>query len=113
MKLLVQKMDILTLAKISALFYACLGVLAGVIFLIMSFFDGQLMEGGSGSAVAIIGFLIFFPILYAIIGFITGAALTHLFNKAVKILGGLAIEVDPYDEKKDTKKGGTHARIMA
>jgi hypothetical protein len=112
MKVVIQKVDVLTLAKISALFYACLGILAGVIFLIMSFFDGRFIEDASGSVVAIVGFLIFFPLLYTIVGFVTGAALTHLFNKAVNVLGGLTIEVDPCEEKKENRKAGAHASTI-
>lgn len=112
MQLVIKKIHLAIPAKISAVIYACLGAIGGIIFIVVSIVDGSLFDEGPGAFISVIGFLIVFPILYAIVGFLAGAGLTYLFNRSTALFGGVTIDVEKESDRTTNTKGGNHAKIM-
>src|SRR5690242_16580420 len=87
-------------AKVSAVVYGILGLLLGIVFSVVFTVAGF---AGNSSEVSNrmgpLGFLlgassiIFFPILYAMIGAIGGLIAAALYNVVAKYTGGIEIEI--------------------
>jgi len=103
-RLRVNKMGVLSVAKIQAVIGLVVGLIIGVIYAAIILIytlvgaslvgnDARLAVGGGGIVFAIIA-LIGFPIMYTIIGFVGGAIGALVYNVCARMLGGIEMEVE-------------------
>jgi hypothetical protein len=98
--MVIRRVGVLSAAKIAGVLYATLGLVIGAIIALLAL-AGFALQSASGeeSVPAIFGALfgvgavIFFPILYGILGFIFIGLIAALYNLAAGLIGGLVIEV--------------------
>jgi hypothetical protein len=87
----------LSVAKIAAILYAAIGLVAGALFSLFAMIGGLAAAAnndGAGAFGAIFGMgaIILAPIFYACIGFVMTLIMAALFNVAAGIVGGVEIE---------------------
>jgi hypothetical protein len=97
-KIVLRRIEPLSLAKISGLLYAIGGLIAGAFVSLFSLagaassaFGTSWINFGSAFGVAAI---ILLPVLYGVMGFIGGLIGAAVFNLVVGWVGGLEIETD-------------------
>jgi hypothetical protein len=95
--MIIKKLDVLSVAKISGIIAAAIGLIAGLFFLLFGgIFAGLLGSDGAGGGLLALGGgifgLIFFPILYGVFGFIGGLIQALIYNLAAGFVGGIRIE---------------------
>jgi hypothetical protein len=80
--------------------YACMGLVIGAIFTIVSLIGGALgMASGNDLAAGFVGLLfgvgaiIILPIFYGVIGVITGAIGGLIYNFVAGVAGGIELEL--------------------
>lgn len=96
----IKKVDPFSLAKVLGILYALLGVIIGLMFAafgaILS--NSPLAETDETAKTILstflgVGSIIFFPILYGIIGLVAGVITAALYNLVAGWVGGVTIEV--------------------
>jgi hypothetical protein len=91
----IKRIAPLQLGKMLALLYGIMGLIFIPIFLLMSVVSSQMpSEAQTGMMAMGIGFAIFAPILYAIMGFIFGIIGAFIYNFVAKFVGGIEVEVE-------------------
>lgn len=92
----VKRVGVLSCGKIMGCIYAVLGLIGGGFVSMFSLVGG--LAGGSdvGAAAMLfgVGSIIFFPILYGVIGFIGGIISSALYNLLASSIGGIEIELE-------------------
>ena len=95
-KIIVRRIGALSLAKMMGALDALLGLIIGAFVSLFALVGASLMQsaGGSGGLKMLfgVGAIIVFPILYGVIGFITGLICGALYNVVARIAGGIEIE---------------------
>lgn len=98
--MIIKRIDVSSAGKISGIIFAAIGLIVGILFFLMSLLGG-LIGSGSGDggfmAMGIIGgfaALIIFPILYGVLGFISGIIQAFVYNLAAGFVGGIKIETE-------------------
>ena len=98
--MVIKRIDVLSVAKITGIIAAAFGLFFGVIFflfssLFSSLFGAILCNHGGGTAMfgGIAGIFLL-PILYGIFGFIGGLIQAFVYNLASGFVGGVRIEVE-------------------
>lgn len=97
----INRVGVMSAAKISGALYAMFGLIFGAIFSVASLLLGNAFGAASGqedawiAAAFGIGAVAFLPILYGILGFIFTAIMAALFNLITRMVGGLELEVRP------------------
>jgi hypothetical protein len=97
----IRRVGILSLALMLGLLYTALGLILGLIFACITLFgvasfaaSMEELAGIGGGGVLVAGlYAICFPILYGVIGFISGAVIGLLYNLIAGIAGGIKIEL--------------------
>lgn len=93
MKIL-TKIDVMSTAKIYAIMMAIFGLVMGIMLAIMNYF---LPTATIEPEVAYFPFgwsaIIIFPIMYGIMGFLTGALMAWLYNTLSAKIGGIKLEI--------------------
>lgn len=94
----IQKIGVLSCAKITGVLYAALGLLIGGFFSLFSIIGAAAgMAGGDQSAAFGLlfgaGAIVILPLFYGAIGFVMTALMVALFNVATRFVGGVEIEV--------------------
>lgn len=85
----------LQLGKILGVLYGIMALLMVPIFLVMSLFSTQLPEGQRAGMFAFgVGFALFMPVIYAVMGFVFGVLSAWLYNLVAKWVGGIEVEVE-------------------
>ena len=95
--MVITRINALSVAKVAAVLYAGLGLIAGALFSLIGMVGvGAALAGteGAGFASAIfgVGAIIIMPICYAVIGFIFSFIAASLFNIAAGMTGGVEVE---------------------
>jgi hypothetical protein len=92
-KVELKKIGILSLGKIQAIVMAIIGLIMGILYAIGGIALSSVLQinGGIGLALASI---IILPIVYGILGFIGGIIGALVFNAAVKVIGGLELDIE-------------------
>ena len=103
-KLRISKMGVLSVAKIQGVIGLVIGLIIGVIYgliiIAYSLFGAGMIGGeagyavGGGGVVLGIAMMIFFPIMYGILGFIFGAIGAFVYNIFAGMIGGIEMEVE-------------------
>jgi hypothetical protein len=97
-----KRIDIMSFAKFQTFLMAMIGLLVGVMVAFFGFifqaFAGRFMEGGEslpafGAGLGVAA-LIILPVMYAVIGFVTGLIGGALFNLVSRISGGIRVELE-------------------
>jgi hypothetical protein len=85
----------LQLGKMLAVLYGIMGVLIVPFFLIMSAVSAQLPpEQRAGMMAFGVGFALFIPVMYAAMGFVSGALGALIYNVVAKWIGGIEVEME-------------------
>ena len=89
----IRKIGIISLAKIMAVIYGLFGVLMGL-FVVISKILG-IEATGEGAQLQAAGYaaIIIFPLLYALIGAVSGLVSGYFFNLAVNWVGPLELKI--------------------
>ena len=98
--MVIRRVDPVSAAKVLGVVTACLGLLFGACISLFSLVLGGLAASSSDEPVfgAFLGMLfgagaiIIMPIVYGIIGFISGLIYAFFFNLAAKFTGGLVVD---------------------
>jgi predicted lysophospholipase L1 biosynthesis ABC-type transport system permease subunit len=98
-----KKIDIMSFAKFQTILMAMIGLLVGVMVAFFGFifqaFAGRFIEEGAhdfgmfGMGLGMAALFIL-PLIYAVMGFITGVIGGALFNLVCKISGGIKVELE-------------------
>ncbi|HEY7471409.1 MAG TPA: hypothetical protein VIE68_03590 [Gemmatimonadota bacterium] len=99
--MIVTRIRPLTLARVTGVVYAAIGLFIGAIFAIASFFgtvvgamahthfDGEPWMGAFVGVLVLVGA----PIFYGILGFLGGLFTAAVYNLAARVFGGVELEV--------------------
>ena len=98
--MVLKRIGILSLAKIMGILYAVLGLLMGFIISAVALFGALLGSAFSNSTEPFMGLIfgagaiIVMPILYGVMGFISGIITAGIYNFVVRFTGGLELEFE-------------------
>lgn len=97
--MIIRRVGVLSLAKISGVLYAVFGFIIGIFFslagLITSSFASSMgRDSGMFGALFGVGAIILLPIFYGVLGFVTSAIAAWLYNLIAGWVGGLEIELE-------------------
>ncbi|MDQ8201774.1 hypothetical protein [Pelagicoccus sp. SDUM812003] len=100
MKKRLKRVAPMQLAKILAIIYAILPLVMAPFFLLFSFIASSAAPAGQSAAPLPmllgmgVGFFIFAPMLYGVIGFVCGLIGAFLYNLVASWVGGIEVEVE-------------------
>lgn len=99
--MIVKRIGGMSLARITGLIYAGLGLVIGAFFAMFAFLGSALGEAfpepGFGPLMGMflgVGAIITFPLLYGLIGFVGGLLVAFLYNLVAQRMGGLQLDVE-------------------
>lgn len=102
--MIIRRVGVLSVAKISAIIAAVAGLLIGIVISIASLAGAPMsapdsMAGSNDAGMAWLSgmgalAIIALPIMYAIVGFIGGAIQAFIYNIAAKFVGGISLETE-------------------
>ena len=101
--MMVRRVGVLSLAKISGIAGAGLGLIIGVIYgLLFMVIGATALAGRNGPGAGFgIGFgllmMIIVPVMYSVMAFIFGAIYALIYNVAAGFVGGIELELEPTD----------------
>jgi hypothetical protein len=91
----IKRINVLSLGKLLAAINAVLGLIQGGLVTIGSMMGTDMSQGQIPANSLIQQFaIIYFPVLYAVGGFIGGVLTAFIFNNAVKFLGPLEVDLE-------------------
>lgn len=99
--MVIRSVGVMSLAKVLGVLYGGLGLVFGILFALFSVLGGGAMmasgqqDAGIGGGMMMgmgLGFAIFAPICYGLMGFVGGALTAWLYNLAAGWVGGVEIE---------------------
>jgi hypothetical protein len=91
----IKRINVLSLAKLLAAVNAVLGLIQGGLVTIGSIMGVDMSQGQIPANSMIQQFaIVYFPVLYAVGGFIGGALTAFIFNHAVKLFGPLEVDME-------------------
>ena len=101
----VKRVGAFSAGKVTGALYALLGLVFGVIFALISLLGiaiTSLAPNSSGSSTAAllsgggvaIASIIFLPVLYGVLGFITGLISAFLYNLVAGFIGGIEVDIE-------------------
>ena len=88
--MVIKRIDPLSAAKIGGIIAAAIGLLAGVVFFLVSSLFGAALGQQEGGGLAMFGGamgMVLLPILYGIFGFIGGLIQAFIYNLAAGFVG--------------------------
>lgn len=99
--MVIRRIGVLSLAKISAVLHGTMGLIFGIIFALASLLGGAFGQAARDAAAPKIisvlfgfGAILLMPLLYAIVGFLIGVVSALVYNFVAKATGGLELETD-------------------
>ncbi len=98
--MMIRRIGVLSLGKVLGVLYAVLGLIFGALFAIVSLPGAAVGMASSESSDAIVGllfgvgFVIFLPIFYGILGYVFGLIGTLLYNGIAHLIKGIEIELE-------------------
>jgi hypothetical protein len=88
--MIIKRIDPFSFAKIFAVIYAVIGLLAGCIFALV----GRSFGGGGMMASFGMAAIIIMPVLYGALGFIFTALMAVIYNVVAGWVGGVKLDVE-------------------
>ncbi|GIW63292.1 MAG: hypothetical protein KatS3mg091_094 [Patescibacteria group bacterium] len=95
-KLRIKKLGIMQMAKSYGLAFCIGSLIIAVVLLLIDLFLEKDSNTGTKSGLTEIIFSL--PIIYTIVGFLTGFAISVIYNITAKLTGGLEIETEELPE---------------
>ena len=97
--MIVKSLGVFSIAKISGISYALMGIILGIIISFFRLAEGGLanqqdMEGETFSMLFGAGAFFFLPMFYGVFGFISGALMAWVYNIGAKYVGGIEVEFE-------------------
>lgn len=98
--MIIRRIDVLSAAKMGGIIGLALGLIAGILFFLMSSLGGMASaltqhDSGMGWVVGMGALaLVMLPVMYAVFGFIGGAIQAFVYNIAARFVGGIRIETE-------------------
>lgn len=98
--MIIRRIDVLSAAKMGGFIGLAIGLIAGILFFLMSSLGGVAsalaqQDSGMGWAMGMgVLALVILPVMYAVCGFIGGAIQSFVYNIAAKYVGGIRIETE-------------------
>ncbi|HVP95975.1 hypothetical protein [Methanoregula sp.] len=89
---IIKSIDIISWAKIHALFGIVFGLIYGILFAIMGAAIGAKYSLPGATTLGLLSIIVF-PIIFGIMAFICGAILAFLYNIFASNIGGIEIEL--------------------
>jgi len=89
-----KRIEPLSLAKLQAIIMAIFGFIGGVFIAIFGSTSAATQGMPAAGVLLGVGAIIFFPIIYGIMGFISGALAAIIYNAAAKKVGGIEFEIE-------------------
>ena len=94
-KIKIKRFEPLQLGKMFALLHGMIGLIFLPIVLLFSLIASKLPPTQRVGAMAMgIGFMLFMPIMYAVMGFLVGVIGGCLYNLFAKWIGGIEVEIE-------------------
>jgi hypothetical protein len=97
----VREIGVVSVGKIMAIMYACMGLLVGAIVAMVSVlggFAGMVNDGGAAAGFAGMfigaGAVFVLPIFYGVLGGLVGMLSALIYNVAARVVGGIEITFD-------------------
>ena len=90
----IKRVGVVSVGKILGLLYALMGLIVGIIVSSISLIGGAFVEEVSVSSIFGIGAILYFPIMYGIMGFISGVIMAFLYNLTAGWIGGIEVETE-------------------
>jgi len=88
----IKSIDLISWAKIHALFGIVFGLIYGILFAIMGAAIGAKYSLPGATTLGLLSIIVF-PIIFGIMAFIAGAILAFLYNIFANSIGGIEIEL--------------------
>lgn len=92
--MILKKVGVLSLAKIYGSLMAIMGLIIGLFFSLLNLLIPAPELNLMPYSLLGLWSIIFFPILYGLMGFVAGSVTAWIFNFIVKYTGGLELEFD-------------------
>tara|TARA_Y100000310_G_scaffold217822_1_gene218915 strand:+ start:9391 stop:9672 length:282 start_codon:yes stop_codon:yes gene_type:complete len=89
----VNKIGVLSLAKVFGILYAIMGLIVGLILTFFSAADIPLATSELNSGIYGAASIILLPIIYGIMGFISGLITAFFYNLVANKIGGIEVEI--------------------
>lgn len=91
----IKRVNVLSLGKFLAIINAALGLVTGL-FVTLGAMAGVDMSQGQVPPDSLVQkfAIIYFPVLYSVVGFLGGALTAVVFNMAAKAFGGLEVDIE-------------------
>jgi hypothetical protein len=98
--MILERVNVLSVAKVMAILYAVLGLIVGAVVSIVALVAGAAaLAGGEGHPIFGllfgIGSIVFFPILYGLLGAILWSIGAALYNLVSRLTGGIELDLAP------------------
>jgi hypothetical protein len=91
----IKRIGVLSMARLLAVVNAVLGLIQGLLVTIGASMGVDMSQGQLPANSMIQQFaILYFPVLYAVGGFVGGALTAFIFNNAVKLFGPLDIDLE-------------------
>ena len=97
--MVLKRLGVMSMAKFAGVFYAGIGLLAGLLLAGLSSIAG--LAGASMDEIPAwwgpmfgVGAIVFLPLLYGLLGFISGAIGAGVYNMFSGIIGGIELELE-------------------
>ncbi len=97
--MVLKKVGVLSVAKILAVVYAAIGVVAGFFFAVFSLIGAAAGAAAREAAPFIgalfgVGAIIILPVFYGVLGFIIGLIVAAIYNVAARSFGGIEMDFE-------------------
>jgi hypothetical protein len=93
----IKRFGVLSVGKILGVLYAILGLIVGAMFSaigLLAVVSSSSQGAGIVGLLFGVGAIIFFPILYGIMGFIFGLVMAFFYNLIASRIGGIEVEAE-------------------
>jgi|SRR5580700_8771548 hypothetical protein len=92
---IIKSVGVFSVAKIMGMIYGCMGLIFAPFFLLIGLMGSAMGRQNSPLAgIFGIGFAVFMPVLYGVMGFISGLIGALLYNLFARWVGGFELELE-------------------
>jgi hypothetical protein len=94
--MVITRIGPLSVAKVAGTLYTAIGLIVGAMVSLISMaggFAANTSEGAGVAALMGVGAIVFFPILYGVMGFIATLIMAALYNVIAGAVGGVEMDV--------------------
>ena len=95
--MVLKRIGPVSLAKLSAVLYAAVGLLAGACFSLLSLAGAALGSGSQWGPFGVLfaaGAILWMPLMYGVMGFLGSLLMAWLYNVLARALGGVRLDLE-------------------